>query len=309
MPLLLLSRNFHQFIILAGLFLLIAVATTLLACGSEMPAGTDDGKGLTTTVSSAGDRPVGERAVPADTPTAEPENPAATPTPEPDMPTAPPTPETEESTATPTTEPEMPTATLTPTPEPPTATPTPELEAATATPTAEPAQPTATPTPEPTAPNPTPTPKLICYQEGDKEVCFEEPPHAPTPKYPVLGQFSRYAQEAEEAQAGKPGAKVRKVFVRISLSSGDSGEPMLAWLQSNGVPASTNWTYGIENNLAGFYGYGFESGAPDGYIYAIVPASVLLSLSQQPGFAGIEDACRSFRCQGIYAHNTHRDGD
>ena len=310
MPPLLLSRNFHQFILLAGLFLLIAVATTLLACGSEMPAGPVDGKGLTAAaVSGAGDSPAGERAVPADTPTAEPENPADTPMPEPEMLTANPTPELEAATATPTTELELPTATLTPTPELPTATPTPELEAATATPTAEPAQPTATPTPEPTAPNPTPTPKLICYQEGDQEVCFEEPPPVPTPKYPVLGQFSRYAQEAEEALAGQPGAKVRKVFVRINLSSGDSGEPMLAWLQSNGVPASTNWTYGIENNLAGFYGYGFESGAPDGYIYAIVPASVLLSLSQRPGFAGIEDACRSFQCQGIYAHNTHRDGD
>ena len=310
--LLLLSRNFYQFILLAGLFLLIAVATTLLACGSEMPAGPDDGKGLTAAaVSGAGDRPAGERVRPVDTPTAEPENPAATPTLEPEMPTAPPTPETEESTAAPTTKPDMPTATLTPTLEAPTATPTPELEPATATPTAEPEEPTATPTPEPTAPNPMPTPKLICYQDGDQEVCFEEPPHAPTPKYPVLGQFSRYAQEAEEALAnpGQSDAKVRKVFVRIKLSPGASGEPMLAWLQSNGVPLTTNWPYGIENNLAEIYGYSFTAKSATGSIYAILPASVLFPLSQRPGFAGIEDACRSFRCQGIYAHNTHRDGD
>ena len=301
MPPLLLSRNFHQFILLAGLFLLIAVATTLLACGSEMPAGPANGNGLTaTTVSGAGATPAGERVRPADTPTAAPENPAATPTPEPELPTANPTPETEESTATPTAEPELPTATLTPTPEAPTAAPTPELEAATATPTAEPAQPTATPTPEPTAPIPTPTPKLICYQEGDQEVCFEEPPPVPTPKYPVLGQFSRYAQEAEEALAGQPGAKVRKVFVRINLSSGDYGEPMLTWLLSNGVPSTTNWPYGVENHIVAIYGTGFEPGSPVGYIHAIVPASLLIPLTQQPGFASIEDACSTFPCFPLY---------
>ena len=298
MPPLLLSRNFHQFILLAGLFLLIAVATTLLACGSEMPAGPDDGKGLTAAaVSGAGDSPVGERVSPADTPTAEPENPADTPMPEQEIPTANPTPELEAATAMPTAVPEMPTATLTPTLEMPTATPTPELEPATATPTTEPAQPTATPTPEPTAPSPTPTPELLCIQEGDGEVCIKLPPPVPTPKYPVLGQFSRYAQESEESEV-----KDTKVFVRINLSSGGSGEPMLDWLQSNSVPLTTNWPYGIENSLAEIYLYGFESDSPDGYIYAIVPASLLLPLSQQPGFAGIEHACRTFWCQGIYEY-------
>lgn len=303
MPPLLAARNLPQTLLLTALFLLIVVATTMLACGPvEQPAPAADGALPAAQQSDGGDElPETPMETPTDAPTVASAGDADTPTPEPDEVadtpapgnTDTPTPESKEPTATPTAEPEAPAATPTPTPEP--------------------AESAATPTPEPEKPDlaPRPTPKLICYQEADGEFCFEEPPHAPTPKYPVLRDFSRYAQEAEEALAnpGQSAAKVRKVFVRISLSSGDSGAPMLAWLQSNGVPLTTNWTDGIENNLAEIYGYGFEPGSPDGYIYAIVPASLLFPLSQQPGFAGIEDACRTFRCQGIYAHNTHRDAN
>ena len=194
----------------------------------------------------------------------------------------------------------------TPTPEPgETTTPPPEAEEPTVTPTTESEEPIATPTPETEKPTQT-SPPTICLQQVDGEICFEKPQPTPTPKYPVLGEFSRYAQEDEEAQAdagqaggasGQSEVKVTpKLFVRISLLSGASGEPMLAWLQSNGVPLTTNWPYGIENNLVAIYGYGFESDSPDGYIYAIVPASLLLPLSQQTGFAGIEDACRRGGC-------------
>ena len=75
---------------------------------------------------------------------------------------------------------------------------------------------------------------------------------------------------------------------------------MLAWLQSNGVPLTTDLDYGIENHLAAVYGTGFEVGAPDGYIHAIVPATLLVSLSQRRGFASIEDACLSFPCYPLY---------
>lgn len=294
MPLPLTGRNLTQTLLLTALFLLIAVATTLLACGpAEQPGPAADGALPAAQQSDGGDEPTETPTVkPTDAPTVAPAGDADTPTLEPeevaDTPTlAPgntdtPTPEAEEATATPTTEPEEPTATPTAEPAEPTPTPTPE-----------PAEPTVAPTPEPAEPTQTPLP-TICLQQADGEICFEKPQPTPTPKYPVLGEFSRYAQEAEEAQAdaSQSEVKVTKVFVRISLSSGASGEPMLAWLQSNGVPLTTNWPYGIENNLVAIYGYGFEADSPDGYIYTIVPASLLLPLSQRPGFAGIEDACR-----------------
>ena len=124
------------------------------------------------------------------------------------------------------------------------------------------------------------------------------------PKYPPLGHFSRYLEEAQ-ANAG-PGlveAKVRKVFVLIKLSSEDSGEPMLAWLQSNSVTESDDWRYGVENHLVAVYGTCFYAGSgPDpGYIYALVPVPLLLPLMQQPGFASIDDACNTFPCHPLYS--------
>ena len=132
-------------------------------------------------------------------------------------------------------------------------------------------------------------------------------PGQPGPKYPVLEGFSRYAEEVEEAQAnaapGQSAVTGRKVFVLISLSSGDSGEPMLAWLRSNGVSETDDWRYGVENHLVAVYGTCFYagSGPAPGYIYAIVPASLLLPLMEQPGFARAVDACNTFPCHPLYS--------
>ena len=142
---------------------------------------------------------------------------------------------------------------------------------------------------------------------GGEIISAPDLPGRSGPKYPVLENFSRYAEEAEEAQAnaapGQSKAKVRKVFVLISLYSGDSGKPMLAWLQSNGVPEIDDWRYGVENHLVAVYGICFSagSGPAPGYIYAIVPASLLLPLMQQPDFARIEDACNTFPCFPLYS--------
>ena len=133
-------------------------------------------------------------------------------------------------------------------------------------------------------------------------------PGQPGPKYPVLEGFSRYVEEFEEAQAnaapGQSAVTGRKVFVLISLSSGDSGEPMLAWLRSNGVSETDDWRYGVENHLVAVYGTCFYagSGPAPGYIYAIVPASLLLPLMEQPGFDRAVDACNNgFQCHPLYS--------
>ena len=318
LPPMLPTRPWPQTLLLTALALLIAAATIMLACGPVAPpipeegdtftaapqveGGSEEPEELTATPTVAGKPAVGAMPAPgldtssaiptrevaaiAETPTPEP---LTTPTPEPAMPTDTPAPEVLAKA-------------VVPAPE------VPEKVAAQETENTESPEPTATPTPRPT----------ICFREGDGFVCIDEPPPAPTPKYPNLSEFSLYAQEAEEAQAnadqvggasGQSTVKVRKVFVRIILSSGASGEPMLAWLQNNGVPLTTNWPYGIKNNLVEIYGYSFTAKSATGSIYAIVPASLLLPLSQQPGFAGIEDACLTFRCHGLYAHNTHRDAN
>ena len=305
-------RPWPQTLLLTALALLIGAATIMLACNpAARPAAPDGGMAtlpVTQPEAGGGAETAADPEQPTAIPTAESADPTATPTAET---AATPTPEPIAATETPTSEPAMPTDT--PTPEvlakaavPVTATP--EKAAPQETENTESPEPTATPTPRPT----------FCFQQGDGEICINEPLPTPTPKYPVLHEFSRYAQEAEEAQAnadqaggasGQTEVKVRKVFVRIILSSGASGEPMLAWLQNNGVPLTRDWPYGIKNNLVEIYGYGFEADSASGFIYAIVPASLLLPLSQQPGFAGIEDACRTFRCHGLYAHNTHRDAN
>ena len=309
LPLMLPTRPWPQTLLLTALTLLIAAATIMLACGPaaqpipeegdtftaapQVEGGSEEPEEEPTATTVAGKpavadvpakeldasnaTPTREVAAVADTPTPEP---LATPTPEPAMPTDTPAPEVLAKAAVPAPE-------------------APEKVAAQETENAESPEPTATPTPWPT----------ICFQQGDGEICINEPLPVPTPKYPVLGDFSRYAQEAEESQAdasqvggasGQTEVNVRKVFVRINLSSGASGEPMLAWLRSNGVPLTTDWPYGIENHLVAVYWTGFEAGAPDGYIHAIVPATLLVSLSQRPGFASIENACLTFPCYPLY---------
>ena len=311
-PMLSTYRPWPQTLLLTALALLIAAATIMLACGPAAPPIPEEGDTFTAApqVEGGSEEPEEE---PTDTPVAEKPAVADVPAQGLDAGNATDTPEVAAVADTPTPEPIA--ATETPTPEPaiPTDMPTPEVLAKAAVPAPEVPEKVAaqetenTESPEPT-PTPTPRPTL-CFQQGDEEICINEPLPVPTPKYPVLGDFSRYAQEAEEAQSnadqvggasGQTEVNVRKVFVRINLSSGASGEPMLAWLQNNGVPLTTDWPYGIENHLVAVYWTGFEAGAPDGYIHAIVPATLLVSLSQRPGFASIEDACLTFSCHPLY---------
>lgn len=308
-PMLTTRRPGPQTLLLTALTLLIVAATIMLACGPEIQpiptegdtrpeapqaeGGSEDPEEDPTATPVAGKSAVGNMPAPVldaskNTPTQEVAAIAETPTPEPSI-----TPTLEPATPTNTPVPEVLAKAAVPAPE------VPEKVAAQETENAESPEPTATPTPRPT----------LCFREGDGLVCIDEPPPPPTPKYPILRQFSSYAQEAEEAQSnadqvggasGQTEVNVRKVFVRINLSSGASGEPMLAWLQNNGVPLTTDWPYGIANHLVAVYWTGFEAGAPDGYIHAIVPATLLVSLSQRPGFASIEDACLTFSCHPLY---------
>ena len=169
------------------------------------------------------------------------------------------------------------------------------------------AEPTATPTVEPTN-TPTPYPTLCIampeeYQDltelGENHVrrhgflyyCFVETPlpPIPTPKYPQLGdQLSRYAQEAEAAQAaGESGAaapEIPLVYLHIVLSA--NTEEVVAWLQRNGIPLSEDWVEG-DRGYIGAYRVDWEFG--DDFIYAFVPASLLVALSQQKGVTYLED--------------------
>ena len=181
-----------------------------------------------------------------------------------------------------------------------------------AEPAAETREPTATPTTEPTD-TPTPYPTLCIampeeYQDltelGENHVrrygflyyCFVETPlpPIPTPKYPHLGdQLSRYAQEAEEIQldaaqsgdaAGGSGVEIPLVYLHIVLAA--NTEEVVAWLQRNGVPLSEDWVEGDRGYIAD-YAVDWELG--DDFIYAWVPASLLVALSQQEGVTYMED--------------------
>ena len=182
---------------------------------------------------------------------------------------------------------------------------------------AEPAEPTATPQPEPTdTPTPYPTQCIVMprdlqhleeavLKEGQIrrvrrdglllqcEVVTPTPP-PPTPKYPHLGdQLSRYAQEAEEIQAGAAqageaaggsGVEIPLVYLHIVLAA--NTEEVVAWLQRNGVPLSEDWVEG-DRGYIGAYRVDWELG--DDFIYAFVPASLLVALSQQEGITYMED--------------------
>ena len=309
-PPMLTARPWPQTLLLTALTLLIVAATIMLACGPEVQPIPIEGDTRPEAPQAEGG---GED--PEEEPTATPPlagKPAVGAMPPPGLDASSATPTREVAAIAETSTPE-PLATPTPEPAVPTDTPAPEVLAKAAVPvvaTPEKVAPQETENPESPEPTATPTPRpTLCFREGDGFVCIDEPPPPPTPKYPILRQFSRYAQEAEESQAdasqvggasGQTEVNVRKVFVRINLSSGASGEPMLAWLQSNGVPLTTDWPYGIANHLVAVYWTGFEAGAPDGYIHAIVPATLLVSLSQRPGFASIEDACLTFPCYPLY---------
>ena len=190
-------------------------------------------------------------------------------------------------------------------------------------------EPTATPTVEPTAtPTPYPTQCIVMprdlqhleeaeFKDGQIrrvrrdglllqcEVVTPAPP-TPTPKYPQLGeQLSRYAVEAEEIQSdatqsegasgssgaeipggttGNSGTEIPLVYLHVVLSA--NTEEVVAWLQSNGLPLSEDWVEG-DRGYIGAYRVDWELG--DDFIYALVPASLLVALSQQEGVTYIED--------------------
>ena len=182
---------------------------------------------------------------------------------------------------------------------------------------AEPADPTATPQPEPTdTPTPYPTQCIVMprdlqhleeaeLKEGQIrrvrrdglllqcEVVTPTPP-PPTLKYPHLGdQLSRYAQEAEEIQsnaaqageaAGGSGTEIPLVYLHIVLAA--NTEEVVAWLQRNGIPLSEDWVEGDRGYIAD-YAVDWELG--DDFIYAWVPASLLVALSRQEGVTYMED--------------------
>ena len=176
----------------------------------------------------------------------------------------------------------------------------------------EPAGHTATPTTEPTdTPAPYPTQCIVMprdlqhLEEAELkdgqirrvrrdgllmqcEVVTPTPP-PPTLKYPELGdQLGRYAQEAEAAQApGASGAaevEIPLVYLHIVLSG--NTEEVVAWLQRNGIPLSEDWVEG-DRGYIGAYRVDWEFG--DDFIYAWVPASLLVGLSQQGVVTYMED--------------------
>ena len=184
-------------------------------------------------------------------------------------------------------------------------------------PAAEPEEPTATPTVEPTD-TPTPYPTQCIVMPRDLQHLEEAElkdgqirrvrrdgllmqcevvtptPSPPTPKYPQLGeQLSRYAVEAEEIQSdaaqaggasGSSGTEIPLVYLYVVLSA--NTEEVVAWLQRNGVPLSEDWVEG-DSGYIGAYRADWELG--DDFIYAFVPASLLVALSQQEGVTYIED--------------------
>ena len=173
-----------------------------------------------------------------------------------------------------------------------------------AEPAAETREPTDTPTPYPTLCIAMPEEYQDLTELGENHVrrygflyyCFVETPlpPIPTPKYPHLGdQLSRYAQEAEEIQAGAAqagdaaggsGVEIPLVYLHIVLA--DNTEEVVAWLQRNGIPLSEDWVAGDRGYIAD-YAVDWELG--DDFIYAWVPASLLVSLSQQEGVTYMED--------------------
>ncbi len=151
---------------------------------------------------------------------------------------------------------------------------------------------------EPTATT-TPTPELDCLQAPDfpgGEVCIELPPTKSPPKYPALGNLSKYAEASEAAPAaagaagtsGQSGAEMPNVFVLISTENKSSTDALVLWLESKGVNRFSNWAEGDTGRISSFR---------DDYIYAYVPPSLLFPLSQREGIISLDDGClTSFHC-------------
>lgn len=252
------ARNLTQTLLLTILFLLIAAATTLLACGPATQSAPAGNTALPTTQASNQDEP-----------TAEPAEPTA---------------ESDGNTAT-------------PKPESNTDTPTPEAEKVPDTPTPEAEQQTATPPPPPThcvsfPPERQDTPLVDETQirvDGIKYQCFS-PTATPTPTYPELpGMLDHVAVAAEAAKAkhdaGQTDIEIPTAHIALVFSSQANVDAAINWLQSEGIPLSQEldqpWTEAVNNRVVAIYGRGFIGRDS---IDVIIPGHLLIPATRLDGF-------------------------
>ena len=221
MPALLTARNLTQTLLLTVLFLMVAVTTTLLACGPVAQPAPGDSVALPAAQTSGGSEPTAAPAEPAITPTLERENPTA----------------------------EAPTATPTDTPMPPqSGNDDPPLEPTEPdiTPTIERENPTAEP---PTAtPTDTPTPRQTPVQDDSRiQRHLDPPPPPPTRKYPnIYSQHLHYiviefekAQEAKGSSSGQE-ADAAENSELVELEITHNAVEIAAWLkEGNYIPVYT----------------------------------------------------------------------
>lgn len=251
MPALLTARNLPQTLLLTILFLLIAVTSTLLACGPVAQPVPGDSVALPAAQVGGGSEPTaGLAAAPAITPTlvsgrSTVETPTAVPT---DTPMPPhsgnddPPLELTEPAITPTLERENPTA------EPPTATPT------------------DTPTPSQTP----------MHTDSRFDSDLDPPPPKPTRKYPNIGnpslhrkviEFEKAQQTNGEASEQEAGMAEHSTLVELELTHNAVG--IAAWLKERGISPSHPYDRPVNTD--------------DLYIAVIVPLELLGELSQQEG--------------------------
>ena len=282
MPALLTARNLTQTLLLTILFLMVAVATALLACGPVAQPAPADSVALPAAQDSGGSEPTAELAaqsVPVDSvalPAAQGSG-GGEPTAAPAAATT----EPAEQTA----EPEDSAATSTPEAEEVPDTPTPEAEQQTAT---------ATLPPPPThcvsfPPERQDTPlvgKMQIRVDGIKYQCFS-PTATPTPTYPELpGLLDQIAVAAEAAKAkhndGQTDVEIPTALIALEFSSQDEVDAAIDWLLSEGIPGDPPFEGGIPNkNVIGIYARGsFHYPSID----VVIPGHLLLPATRLEGF-------------------------
>ena len=275
MPALLTTRNLTQTLLLTILFLMVAVATALLACGPVAQPGLGDDGALPAAQTSGGGEPTAgpaAQSVPVDSvalPAAQTSG-GSEPTAEPVDPTEEPTTESEGDTAT----------------------PTPEAEEIPDTPTPESEQQTATPPPPPThcvsfPPERQDTPlvgKMQIRVDGIKYQCFS-PTATPTPTYPELpGMLDHVAVAAEAAKAkhdaGQTDVEIPTAYIALVFSSQADVDAAIDWLLSEGIPDDSPFEGG-RPNVVGIYARG---GFHNPSIDVVIPGHLLLPATRLKGF-------------------------
>ena len=153
---------------------------------------------------------------------------------------------------------------------------------------------TAQNTDEEATPVPTPTPEQRCLEGAPGEIyCFTPPTPTPTPVYPELGKFSKYAVAAEEATArgiAKSDDSYPKVFVSIRVQESHLGT-MKTWLEGKGIETLPYpWDGVIEALKRREPGIYFSQGYE---IQVVVTADLLRQIAQQPGYGFLREGCVS----------------